>query len=181
MTKRAKIITAAVAGLALIAAVGALVYFLGPAKAERTRKNVVASAQYYLDKGDYARALDLLDKLLIDNASDPVARSLRDRAMQGKATADAAKASEAASAEAAAAASGQKALAQSLDKLGQKLKTGASSGGAGSANASSTKSAAAQSAAAAKAEAESQKKAEADAAAAQKKAESDADAARKKG
>ena len=124
MTKKTKTLAAIAAGIAIIAVVATLVVLLGPAKADRTRKNVLTSAQYYLDKGDYGRALDLVDKLLIDNAADPDARSLRDKAMQAKAGEDEAKAQEASQAEA----SGQKAIAQSLDKLGQKLKTTAPNG-----------------------------------------------------
>ncbi len=176
MTKPAKTIIAVAAAAAVLAAV-ALVVLLGPAKADKTRRNVLTSAQYYLDKGDYGRALDLVDKLLIDNAFDKEARDLRDKAMQAKSGEDAAKAREAAQAEA----SGQKAIAQSLDKLGQKLKTGASAAAStqGAAADASAKSKAAQAAAAAAA-ADAQKKADADAAAAQKKAEAEAEAARKK-
>jgi alkyl sulfatase BDS1-like metallo-beta-lactamase superfamily hydrolase len=147
MTKRTKTLAALVVGIAIIAVVATFVALLGPAKADRTRKNVLTSAQYYLDKGDYGRALDLVDKLLIDNAADADARGLRDKAMQAKAGEEAAKAAQAASAES----SGQKAIAQSLDKLGQKLKTVAPNGAG-----SSTSQPAAASAAAAKAAAESQ-------------------------
>ena len=119
----------------------------------RTRQNVLASAQYYLDKGDYDRALDLLDKLLIDNAGDSDARALRDTAMRAKSGADATKAQEAAQAEA----SGQKVIAQSLDKLGQKLRTSATAGPTA--------------AEVSKAEADVQRRAEADAGAARQRAE----------
>ena len=123
MTKRAKSIIAISAGVILVG-IEAFLIFLGPAKAEKTRKNVLTSARYYLANGDYSRALDLIDKLLSENATDPDARDLREKAMQAKSGADSTKAKEAALAEA----SGQKAIAQSLDKLGQKLKTTASSG-----------------------------------------------------
>ena len=91
MNKRARIIVIAAAALAVVAVAGLLLMF-GPARAARTRQNVLASAQYYLDKGDYDRALDLLDKLLIDNAGDSDARALRDTAMRAKSGADATKA-----------------------------------------------------------------------------------------
>jgi hypothetical protein len=106
MTKGARTLAAIVGGVVLLGA-AALVVFLGPVKAERTRANVLASAQYYLDKGDYGRALDLLDKLLIDNASDADAKKLRDRAVLGKSGSDTAAAAQLAQAEA----TGQKAIA----------------------------------------------------------------------
>jgi tetratricopeptide (TPR) repeat protein len=118
---------------------------------------------------------------LIDNAADPDARALRDKAMQAKSGAEEAKAQEAAQAEV----TGQKAIAQSLDKLGQKLKTAPSGASASASQAASAgqgsgadvqakaKAATAAAAASAKAEADAQKKAEADAEAARAKAEAE--------
>ncbi len=47
------------------------------------RTNTLALAKEYNEKGEYQRALDLLDRLLIEDASDSEARALRDEAIEG--------------------------------------------------------------------------------------------------
>ncbi|HET7838824.1 MAG TPA: tetratricopeptide repeat protein, partial [Rectinemataceae bacterium] len=168
MTKNSKILLAAL-GAAVAIGIG-LYLLLGPMGEARTRRNVLASASYYLGKGDYDRALDLLDKLLISNASDPEAQALRDKAMSGKTGTEAAKAEETAKAEE----SGQKAIANSLAKLSQNLKSAPPAAApAASAARPPAENPADAAAKAKKAEDEARRKAEADAEAARKKAEAE--------
>ena len=44
----------------------------------RLRENTLTLAREYLEQGEYARALDLIDRLLIENARDGEAKALRD-------------------------------------------------------------------------------------------------------
>jgi hypothetical protein len=154
-----------------------LIFVVIPGGAQKTRLNVLASAEYYLEKGDYERALNLVDSLLIKNAGDIDARALRDRAIEAKTKAEAEKA-EAARREGL---SSQREIASTLDKLGQKLGTRQDSQTTNSVASATTQSdaarAKAEAEARAKAEAEAQRKAEE---AAQRKAEADAEAARRK-
>ena len=53
-----------------------------PFAAKRT--NIMTLAQDYLDQHEFQRALDLLDGLLIEDATDQEARDLRDRIIQAK-------------------------------------------------------------------------------------------------
>jgi hypothetical protein len=69
------------------------------------RNNTLALAKDYIDRGEYQRALDLLDKLLIENAADSDARILQDEAIVGnKNEREAAQAAAQSAAEAASAA-----------------------------------------------------------------------------
>ena len=80
MEKRQKIlVTAGIAVLVAAAVLGAVFAFRGAgSKAGRTRENTLSLARDYMQKGAYDRALDLLDKLLIENAGDTEAAALRD-------------------------------------------------------------------------------------------------------
>ena len=55
-----------------------------PTEAERLRNNTIKLAADYLERGEYQRALDLLDRLLIENADDEDAGALRDRIIEAK-------------------------------------------------------------------------------------------------
>jgi len=84
MTKRQRtfvIAGVAVALLILVAGGGALL--LGSRAAHETN-NALSLARDYIDRGDYDRALDILDRLLIADAGNKDARALRDSAVQGK-------------------------------------------------------------------------------------------------
>ena len=80
--------------LAAIAAALALLLILGFVRAARPsfsgskidseRKNTLALAKKYLDKGQYDKAMDLLNGLLIANPDDDAADELLDRAIQLK-------------------------------------------------------------------------------------------------
>ena len=52
------------------------------------RGNTLKLAEDYLEQGEYQRALDLLNKLLIENAEDEEARALRDRIITAKRAAE---------------------------------------------------------------------------------------------
>ena len=58
--------------------------------AVKIRNNTLVLAEDYMNKGDYQRALDLLDNLLIQDASDEDVRALRDRVLAARAEASAA-------------------------------------------------------------------------------------------
>lgn len=179
-TKRALIIGGAVV-LALVVLGGSLALVLSGGGG-RERANMLALAREYIERGDFDRALDLLDRLIIKDVNDADARALRDEALAGKA----AKAAQGGQDAAAGSPVDTQALAQSLDQLGRSLERTASSVAAGAASGSGGSSAAATAAqqraaadqAAAQAEAEAAaKKAEEEARA---KAEADAEAARRR-
>ncbi|HPG86188.1 MAG TPA: hypothetical protein PLQ29_05755, partial [Spirochaetales bacterium] len=164
-----------IAALLALAAIAAIVLALGAGghSGERERTNMLSLAGEYIDRGDFDRALDILDRLIIKDSSDAEARSLQDLALARKASA------KAAAEEAAKAGSGEAgALAQSLGELGKSLERTASTvaqsatrpsqPAAGSSAGSADDSAAAQAAA---------RKAEEDALA---KAQSEAEAARRR-
>ncbi|HTX74006.1 MAG TPA: tetratricopeptide repeat protein, partial [Rectinemataceae bacterium] len=163
MNSRTKGLVAGGAAIVAILLAASLYFAFGPAQSARLRHNTLAAATYYMQKGDYDRALDLLDKLLIDNADDSEAQALRDKAMSDKTAAENAKNQELAQAES----SGQKAIAQSLERLGKNLKSG--SGGTVQPQENPADAAAKAQAA----EEAARKKAEADAEAARKKAEAE--------
>ena len=52
------------------------------------RANTLRLAEEYLAQGEFQRALDLVDKLLIENANDEEARNLRDGVIEAKRIAD---------------------------------------------------------------------------------------------
>ncbi len=95
-SKKKKIALAVAAGLLIL-----LLLFLGVrgiaravsasgAKGASARQNTLALAQKYLDKGQYDKAMDLLNSLLISNPDDEDADKLLDRAIQLKKESDAA-------------------------------------------------------------------------------------------
>ncbi|MDR2182036.1 MAG: hypothetical protein LBN92_05080, partial [Treponema sp.] len=74
-----------IGGCAVLVLAGALLFFLtrgngGGAK----RDNTLLLAREYIDKGEFQRALDLVDGILIENPGDEEARALRDEAVEGK-------------------------------------------------------------------------------------------------
>ena len=79
--KRILIIAAALG----IVALAALALFLTTGGAGRERTNMLTLAREYIERGDYDRALDLLDKLIIRDVQDSEARALRDEALEKKA------------------------------------------------------------------------------------------------
>lgn len=60
------------------------------------RANTLQLAQEYLEAGEYQRALDLVDRILLEDASDEEASTLRDEILREKRVADEAAAREAA-------------------------------------------------------------------------------------
>jgi hypothetical protein len=88
-------------------------------EAARRRTNTLKLAQDYFEGGEYQRALDLLDGLLIENADDETARDLRDRIILERR-----KAEEAAAAERQ---QSQEDLKDTLSGLGDTIKSGESS------------------------------------------------------
>ena len=51
---------------------------------DQTRQNTLLLAEEYLERGEFQRALDLLDSLMIKNAGDEEARLLRDRILEAR-------------------------------------------------------------------------------------------------
>ncbi|MGC9312147.1 MAG: tetratricopeptide repeat protein, partial [Sediminispirochaetaceae bacterium] len=60
-------------------------------EAEQLRQNTLSLAEDYFESGEYQRALDLVDSLLIKNAEDQEARILRDRIIETRKTSEAEK------------------------------------------------------------------------------------------
>jgi len=80
---------------------------------DNTRKNTLILAQDYLDQGEFQRALDLLDSLLIQDATDSEAKALRDRIIDARKVAlDSEKAEER---------QNQEELVDSLEDLGNSI------------------------------------------------------------
>ncbi|TFG85468.1 MAG: tetratricopeptide repeat protein [Spirochaetales bacterium] len=168
MNNKKKVLIAALVAVALIVSIGGTLLLTGGASG-RERSNMLALAREYIDRGDYDRALDLLDRLIIRDVNDEDARALRDEALGRKsgAAASQGQASGQASAD-------SQALAQSLDQLGKSLERTAStvaSSGAGTKPAAGSGFDADASAAARKAEEDARAKAEAEAEAARKRAQ----------
>ena len=81
MVRKKAIAGAAALALALIA--GAAFFIRAPARAQaKLRANSLALAGEYLAQGEYRRALDILDRLLIADAGDQDARALRDEILR---------------------------------------------------------------------------------------------------
>ena len=59
-----------------------------PEPVDTTRLNTLRLAREYLEAGEYQRALDLVDGLLISNADDPDARAIKDEILAAKRLAD---------------------------------------------------------------------------------------------
>ena len=190
MEKRTRTIIL-IAGLTLILMAAGLIGFslIGAAgrASTRERANMLVLAGEYIERNDYDRALDILDRLIIKDAADEEARSLRDKALGLKA---AGKAELEASAKSGTA--GTEALTQTLDQLGRSLERTASTVASTASQTRSAEAIAAEAAARAASEAAARKadeeararaeeqaraKAEADAMA---RAEAEAAAARKK-
>ena len=91
MDRKTIIIISAIALLLIAIAVVVTVSLGGSEKREAEtdiRGNTIRLAAEYLEQGEYQRALDLLDRLLIENADDEEARALRDSAVEAKRSAD---------------------------------------------------------------------------------------------
>ena len=80
-----KIIIGAAAALLLL--IGVAVFFLAGNNSDdkdsidQRRQNTITLAMEYLERGDYQRALELLDSLLIDDPFDEIVRQLRDEVL----------------------------------------------------------------------------------------------------
>ncbi len=93
MSTKQKIFT--VAGAALILAAAAFLLFTGPLKKNPDEKdNTYALARTYAERGEYDRALSLLDSLLIKDADDATARALLDEILEKKRNSDSADGTE---------------------------------------------------------------------------------------
>jgi tetratricopeptide (TPR) repeat protein len=83
---------ALIAGIVVVVAalVGLGIYFFGGKSGkglspeEVRRQNTLTLAKEYLEKGEYQRALDLLDGLLIENVNDEEAKALRDKTIDAR-------------------------------------------------------------------------------------------------
>lgn len=97
-SKNKKIVLIVIAGLLLLLLLlwgGSKVLFGGSKKGSSAeRSNTLALAQKYLDKGQYDKAMDLLNSLLISNPNDEEADKLLDQAIQLKNESDQAAASQ---------------------------------------------------------------------------------------
>jgi len=83
MSTKQKIFT--VAGAAIMLAAAAFLVFTGPLKKSPDEKeNTYALARTYAERGEYDRALSLLDSLLIKDADDATARALLDEILEKK-------------------------------------------------------------------------------------------------
>ena len=124
MEKRIKtIIIAAVIALVLVAAglTGVGLVNASRQSSLRERANMLVLASEYIDRNDFDRALDILDRLIIKDVTDDEARALRDKALGLKA---AGKAEHEASVKSGSA--GTEALTQTLDQFGKSLERTAS-------------------------------------------------------
>ena len=83
MNNKNKVLVAAIIAVALLLAIGGTLLLAGGASG-RERSNMLALAREYIDRGDYDRALDLLDRLIIKDVNDQEARALRDEALARK-------------------------------------------------------------------------------------------------
>lgn len=166
-TSKKKVMTIIAIAIACLLAAGIAIGIVS-VSGDRQRGNMLALARDYIARGDFDRALDILDRLIIKDANDKDARSLQDEALAGKSRA------KTQADEAAKAGSGDTgALAQSLGELGKTLERTATT----VAQSAGTKQAAASDSAASEAAAAAARKAEEDARA---KAEAEAEAARKR-
>jgi hypothetical protein len=69
--------------IVLALAAGAVFFISAPSRDEaKRRSNSLALAGEYLAQGEYQRALDILDRLLIADAGDQDARALRDEILR---------------------------------------------------------------------------------------------------
>lgn len=145
-------------------------YLVGGGRANAERHNTLALARDYVDRGEYQRALDLLDKLLIEDAGDAEARSLRDAAIAASKKADEERAN------------GDKSIAGALDQVGKAVENATKAATEGSAKAAAAAAAAAADASRRDAERKAAEEAAARAAdeAAAKRAAEEAAAARKR-
>ena len=71
-------------GALALALILGLAFFAFRGNGGGRRDNTLRLAGEYIEKGEYQRALDLLDRLLIDDPDDEAARALRDEALEGK-------------------------------------------------------------------------------------------------
>ncbi len=78
MSKKQKIVTGSVGVILLLLIAGTLKVVSGNV-AEQSRKNSIELVNHYADIGQYDRALDLLEKILLKNANDKDALSLMDK------------------------------------------------------------------------------------------------------
>ncbi|MFA6505469.1 MAG: tetratricopeptide repeat protein, partial [Treponemataceae bacterium] len=119
MKDNKKIIIAIVVGVALLLTVGIGSFVAFGGGAGKQRSNTLTLAKEYVDRGEYQRALDLLDKLLIADASDKEARALRDSAIEAKRKAE----GDRSAAEEAARKGGEKSMNTALDKIGRAVES----------------------------------------------------------
>jgi hypothetical protein len=126
MDRKTVIIAGAVVLLFLI---GGTAFFIlwprGPSAAETARRNTLVLAEDYLNNNEYQRALDLLDKILIQNASDADARDLKDKVLARKKDSEAGEKAE----DIAALQAQKDALTKSLESLSKSVKSGSQGDG----------------------------------------------------
>ncbi|NNM54378.1 MAG: tetratricopeptide repeat protein [Spirochaetales bacterium] len=116
-------------GAVLLLLAGGLVWVVGHNDTGTIRANTLKLAADYGSHGDYQRALDLLDQLLIKNASDQQAMALRDKLLADQQTAE----QNAKNQQMNALQSANSELRSSLNSLSQKFNTPSSSFGGDSA------------------------------------------------
>jgi tetratricopeptide (TPR) repeat protein len=76
------VLVLAVAGILLFRKAGPALFNAGRGQTATVRENTLRLAESYLAAGDYQRALDLLDKLLIENPDDAAVRELHERVLR---------------------------------------------------------------------------------------------------
>ncbi|MDR1388399.1 MAG: tetratricopeptide repeat protein [Treponema sp.] len=73
-----------IGGCALVLIAGVLFFLFLRNPSDPQRDNTLLLAREYIDRGEYQRAMDLVDGILIKNPNDEDARRLRDEALEGK-------------------------------------------------------------------------------------------------
>ena len=83
LTKKQKIVLAGTAA-AVALLIAAFVWLRPSSSGDSERKNTLTLVQMYMDKGEYDRAMNLLDSLLVKNAQDKDALSLMNKVISLK-------------------------------------------------------------------------------------------------
>ncbi|HOV37894.1 MAG TPA: hypothetical protein PLG79_04165, partial [Spirochaetales bacterium] len=108
-------------GIGILVLLGVLGYFLlapGGGAEQTARRNTLLLAEDYSNNGEYQRALDLLDRILIENAEDEEAKALKARILEAKRKAE----EESRAKELEALQAQKESLEQSLEKLAKTAK-----------------------------------------------------------
>jgi len=112
------------AGIVTLALVGTLAFFAfgrgdGGGSSASKRANTLALAREYVERGEFQRALDLLDTLLIEDSTDADARALRDQAISAKRGAEGDKSAQ----EEATRRSEQESVSSALNQIGKAVES----------------------------------------------------------